>query len=81
MRGAGNSPVHTTMHATPSQLVVGHDALLNISFKADWECIKDRKQKLVNQNNVQENPMRVDFTHQVGQQVMTKDQPNRNTWI
>ena len=29
--------VHTTTRATPAQLVFGRDALLNISFEADWQ--------------------------------------------
>ena len=51
VRQAVRSLVHTTMRATPTQLVFGHDALLNILFKADWQYIKERKQKLILQNN------------------------------
>ena len=49
------SLVHTTTLATPTQLLFGHDALLNMSFKADWQYIKDHKQKLILQNNKREN--------------------------
>ena len=36
---------HTTLQATPGQLVFGRDMLLNLKFVADWEAIKLRKQK------------------------------------
>jgi len=53
-----NSAVHTTARATPTQLVFGHDAMLNASFQADWQLIKERKQRLVIQNNKCENAKR-----------------------
>ena len=40
-RRAVNSTVHTTTRATPSQLVFGRDAMLNVSFQADWECVEE----------------------------------------
>ena len=61
VRRAVNSTVHTTLRATPTQLVFGRDALLNISFQADWEYIKERKQKLILQNNARENATRRDY--------------------
>ena len=61
-----NSTVHTTLRATPTQLVFGRDAMLNVSFQANWECIKDRKQKLILQNNKQENAKRLPHTYKVG---------------
>jgi len=50
-----NSTVHTTSRLTPSQLVFGRDALLNMSFEADWQHIKELEPKLVTQNNEREN--------------------------
>ena len=46
VRQAMRSTVHTTLRATPTQLVFGRDVLLNVSFEADWQYIKERKQKL-----------------------------------
>ena len=71
VRCAVNSTVHTTLRATPTQLVFGRDTLLNISFQADWECIKERKQKLILQNNARENATRRNCTHKVGQEVLS----------
>jgi len=67
-RKAMNSTVHTTSRATLSQLVFGRDALLNVSFKADWQHIasKERKQKLITQNNKRENAARVPHQYNVG---------------
>ena len=42
------STVHTTMQHTPSQLVFGRDAILNINQEANWQLIKQRKQALIN---------------------------------
>jgi len=54
-RKAVNSAVHTTARATPTQLVFGRNAMLNASFQADWQFIKERKQRLIIQNNKHEN--------------------------
>ena len=50
-RKAMNSTVHATARATPTQLVFGRDAMLNASFQADWQFIKEQKLWLVIQNN------------------------------
>ena len=76
-RRAINSTVHTTLRATPTQLVFGRDAMLNVSFQADWEYIKDRKQKLILQNNRRENLTRLPHTYSVGDKVMVIEDPNR----
>jgi hypothetical protein len=42
------STYHTTLHATPTQLVFGRDMILNIKFKADWairKCTKTVKHR------------------------------------
>ena len=50
---------HTTLQATPAQLVFGRDAILNTVFEANWQLIKERKQKIINLNNAHENAMRM----------------------
>jgi len=69
-RKAMSSTVHTTSRATPSQLVFGRDALLNVSFKADWQYIKELKQKLITQNNKRENATCIPHAHNVGNVVI-----------
>jgi len=74
---AMRSTVHTTNRATPAQLVFGRDAILNVSFEADWQYIKARKQKLIMQNNKRENKKRKPYTYQVGHKVLVSEDPNR----
>jgi len=50
-----NSTVHTTARATPTQLVFGRDPMLNATFQADWQFIKEQMQQLIIQNNKREN--------------------------
>ena len=45
---------HSTLKASPAQLVFNRDMLLNIKFIADWETIRLRKQKDVDRNNERE---------------------------
>jgi len=63
---AVNSTVHTGARATPSQLVFGRDAMLNATFQEDWQFIKERKQRLVLQNNERENAKRKPHAHNAG---------------
>ena len=46
---------NATMHATPVQLVFGHDFNMNAKFAADWDCIRARKQERINDNDAREN--------------------------
>ena len=47
--------VHTTLQATPSQLVFGRDHILNIKYEANWKQICKQKQKLISKNDKLEN--------------------------
>ena len=69
------STVHTTLQATPAQLVFGRDSLLNIKFEADWEAIKQRKQKLIDENNRRENDKRKNYQYQVGEKILIQKAP------
>ena len=77
VRQAMRSTVHTTNRATPTQLVFGRDALLNVSFEANWQYLKDQKQKRILHNNKRENKTRLDHTYSVGDKVMIRLNPNR----
>jgi hypothetical protein len=61
---------HTTLQATPAQLVFGRDMILPISISADWNMIKQRKQSEINRNNRRENRDRVDHTYKVGDKIL-----------
>ena len=77
VRTAVRSVVHTTTRATPTQLVFNRDAVLNVSFEADWQYIKQRKQKLIVQNNAKENAKRKPHEYSVGDKVLIRLDPQR----
>jgi len=71
-RKAMNSAVHTAACATPTQLAFGCDAMLNATFQADWQFIREQKQRLVIQNNKRENAKQKPHAHNVGDVVVVK---------
>ncbi len=74
---AMRATVHTTNQAMPMQLVFGRDAILNVNFKADWQYIKARKQKLICQNDQRENKKRRQHTCHVNDRVYVLQNPTR----
>jgi hypothetical protein len=42
------STYHTTLQATPCQLVFGRDMIHNIAFRAKWDQIQIRKKDIIN---------------------------------
>jgi transposase InsO family protein len=74
---AMRATVHTTTQATPSQLVFNRDAIQNVRFEADWQFIKERKQKLIRQNNKRENAKRAEHTYRIGDKVVVEQDHNR----
>jgi transposase InsO family protein len=67
---ATRATYHTTTQATPSQLVFGRDAILNIKFDANWKLIRERKQRAINENNQMENKKRIPHNYRVGDKVL-----------
>ena len=65
--------VHTTTQHTPSQLVFGRDAILNINQEANWQLIKQRKQALINKGNQKENRRRQSHVYRTGDKVLLKN--------
>ena len=61
---------HTTLEATPSQLVFGRDAILPIQHQADWKYIQTKKQKLIDMNNKRENRTRIPHEYKVGDMIL-----------
>jgi hypothetical protein len=54
------------------QFVFGRDAVINTKFIAYWDYIRERKQNIIHQNNIQENAKRTQHTYIVGDKVMMK---------
>ena len=69
--------VHTTTRATPMQLVFNRDAIHNVRFEADWKYIRDRKQRIIRQNNTRENATRTEHHYSVGDKVLVKQSQSR----
>jgi transposase InsO family protein len=67
------STFHTTLQATPAQLVFGRDMLLPIKFKADWAMIKARRQDEMRRNNERENKTRKRHEYKVGDKILLTD--------
>jgi len=79
---------HTTLQATPGQLVFGRDMILNTPYVADWTAIKARKQELIRKNNKIENSKRIPHQYRVGDKVMLEnhcankyEQPYRGPYL
>ena len=66
---------HTTLQASPMQLVFGRDAIFNVQFTANWQAIEERKQNLIKQNNQRENSKRIPHTCKVGNEVLVDEKP------
>ena len=69
--------VHTTLQASPSQLVFGRDHILNIKYVADWKQIRENKQRIIDKNNKLENDKRKEYQYVVGQKVLIKTEQSR----
>jgi len=70
VRFAVHSTYHTTLQATPTQLVFGRDAIMNTKFEANWNYIRQRKQQIIHKNNQRENSKRKEHHYQIGDQVL-----------
>jgi hypothetical protein len=68
------STYHTTLHASPAQLVFGRDMLLPINFNANWARIRANRQRMINQSNLRENRKRLIHEYKVGDKVLV-DKP------
>jgi len=74
---AVHSTCHTTLEATPAQLVFGRDMLLPVQFQADWAQMRMKRQASTNKNNSKENKSLIPHHCQVGDFVMIKHQGTR----
>ena len=66
------STMHMTMGATPAQLVFGRDMLFDLSYAANWNEIKAKKERSIQVNNERENRKRKAHTFRAGDQILLK---------
>ena len=69
---AVRATIHTTLQKTPAQLIFGRDMILNVNHVANWEHIKQRKQRLIDKNNKHENAKRLPHSYKEGDKVLLK---------
>ena len=67
---------HTTLQASPMQLLFFRDAILNIKHVSDWEHIQQRKQLQINHNNKREKMRRNNNQNKVGEKILVKHKKN-----
>ena len=64
------STYHTTLQATPAQLVFQRDMVYPIQYIVEWDLLRKRKQELIQKNNVRENSRRIDYDYREGQKIL-----------
>jgi len=64
------STYHSTLEATPAQLVFGRDMLLPVKFAADWARIRQKRQTEMSRNTQRENRSRLRHTYKVDDKVL-----------
>jgi len=74
---AVRSTYSTTTQATPSQLVFRRDALFNIPYVADWDYIRQRKQRIIHENNARENAKRKAHQYRQGDKILVATPPHQ----
>ena len=67
------STFHTALQASPGQLVFGRDVIVNATYMANWQAIKEWKQKSTLYDNVREKNSRLSHDYQPGQFVYVKN--------
>ena len=63
---------HTTLNATPAQLVFGRDMIYPLQYTAEWDIIKKRKSESIQKSNVRENKKRIKYSYKIGDKILIK---------
>jgi hypothetical protein len=66
------STFHTTLKATPGQLVLGRDLVLPKKIMTDWGAIEQQLQKEMGRNNRRENASIISHDYKVGDKELLK---------
>ena len=62
--------VHHTLQTTPGALVFHHDIILPIQIFSDWNILRQRKQRLIDDNARRENLRHFRYDYQIGDEVL-----------
>lgn len=60
---------HSTLEATPAQLVFGRDMIFNLKSLINWKALSIKKQKITDLANARENLKRLDHDYSIGDRV------------
>ena len=63
------SMYHTSLDATPSELVFGRDMILPVAYIANWEQIRNKNQLQIDRRTDKSNIRRVDYDYNIGDAV------------
>jgi transposase InsO family protein len=69
---AVRSTFHTTLQNSPEQLAFGRGMILNTKHTANWDFIRQRKENLINKNNLRENSKRIKHIYNIYDLVLLK---------
>jgi transposase InsO family protein len=73
-----NTTYHTTLKATPGQLVFHRDIILPTKYLANWSMIRQARQDQANKNNIQENSSRIPHEYHLHDKVLIRrDHPSQ----
>ena len=61
---------HSTLQATPAQIVFGRDMLFNMNKVINWQLMTDNKRKQIARDNARENTGRIPHTYKIGDEVL-----------
>ena len=68
-----HSTHHSTLKASPAQLVFCQDMLWNVRVINDWEAIMLRKEHNTDKKNIIENSLHIDHDYKVGDRILIID--------
>ena len=60
---------HSSLTASPSQIVFGRDMIINAVYLTNWKDITQKRRAQIRHNNVNENKSRIPFQYSVGNSV------------
>jgi hypothetical protein len=67
-----NCTFHKNLQASPGKLVFERDMIHDVRFQANWERIKNNKQKIIANSNKRENLKRIKHTYNVGDRILLR---------
>jgi hypothetical protein len=66
------STFHTTLQASPGQLIFGRDVIHDIRFEANWDRIKNNKEKYITTSKKRENRNRIKNKYDFGERIILR---------